>query len=330
MRTTPAATELLDSSQLAFVRTRSNVWGIYLVVHAWVTIVGAAFIFVSIPNLASLVFAVMVIGSRQLGLLILMHDGAHGALCRNRRLNDALSQWFCGFPTLADTFVYRRYHLGHHARTQQDDDPDIVLTGHYPITRASLKRKLWRDLTGRTGFSQRRAQFAAALGSRKAPVRERVAIFKRNLGRQILVNAVLFALCALSGYWYVYPLLWVLPLLTWQQLVLRIRNIAEHAAVADRNNPFRNARTTVANPLERLLVAPYWVNYHVEHHLVMWVPCYRLPKLRQFLLHNGYGESILAARGYLQVLREVTVDAADDAQAPVKQRTVGTFSDGFD
>ena len=35
----------------------------------------------------------------------------------------------------------------------------------------------------------------------------------------------------------------------------RIRNIAEHAVVPDNDDPLRNTRTTLANPLERLLIA---------------------------------------------------------------------------
>lgn len=330
MRTNPPAHELLEPAQIARARQRSNAWGLFLVGHAWATIILAMAVFVWVPNPATFILAAMVIGSRQLGLLILMHDGAHGMLCSNRRLNNFLSQWLCAFPTFADTYVYRRYHLKHHARTLRDDDPDIVLTGHYPITRASLRRKLLRDLVGRTGFNQRRAQFAAAMGPAGRPLPDRLKGFSKQLGRQLLVNAVIFAGCALAGYWYVYPLLWLLPLLTWQQLVLRVRNIAEHAAVPDRSDPFKNARTTIANPLERLFVAPYWVNYHLEHHLLMWVPCYRLALLRRFLIGNGYGDEMLTARGYLEVLNQVTIDVEDDGRRRPERRAVGTFSDGFD
>ena len=72
-------------------------------------------------------------------------------------------------------------------------------------------------------------------------------------------------------------------MLTWFQVIVRVRNIAEHAVVPDNNDPFRNARTTIANPLARALLAPYWVNYHVEHHLLFWVPCYRLPQVHAAL-----------------------------------------------
>ena len=99
--------------------------------------------------------------------------------------------------------------------------------------------------------------------------------------------------------------------------------------MSDRNDPFKNARTTLANPIERLFVAPYWVNYHLEHHLLMWVPCYRLPRLRRFLLENSWGSQMTTVVGYLAVLAQVTVASSDDDGAPRRERAVGTFSDGF-
>lgn len=53
----------------------------------------------------------------------------------------------------------------------------------------------------------------------------------------------------------------------------RLRAIAEHAVVGDAADPLRNTRTTGAGPLARALLAPYWVNYHLEHHLLIFVPC---------------------------------------------------------
>jgi fatty acid desaturase len=49
--------------------------------------------------------------------------------------------------------------------------------------------------------------------------------------------------------------------------VARLRSIAEHAVVPDDDDPLRNTRTTAAGPLARAFLAPYWVNYHLEHHL---------------------------------------------------------------
>jgi fatty acid desaturase len=68
----------------------------------------------------------------------------------------------------------------------------------------------------------------------------------------------------------------------------------------------RNTRTTAASLVERLFVAPYWVNYHLEHHLFMFVPCWRLPQAHRALLAAGLRERMEIQPGYLAVLRLAT------------------------
>ncbi len=53
-------------------------------------------IFRAWTNPLSFIIAVIVIGGRQLGLVILMHDAAHRALFKNTRLNDTLGAFLCG------------------------------------------------------------------------------------------------------------------------------------------------------------------------------------------------------------------------------------------
>lgn len=116
---------------------------------------------------------------------------------------------------------------------------------------------------------------------------------------------------AAAGYWWLYPVLWLVPLATWYQLVSRVRNIAEHAVVPDNDDPLRNTRTTLANFLERLFVAPYWVNYHLEHHLFMFVPCWRLPAAHRALLAAGLGDRMEIQPGYAAMLRLATSRRAE-------------------
>lgn len=331
MKQSPAAQDLLSAAQITALRRRSDIWGTALVLHAWAVIALAMVAAVVWSHPLVWLLAGIVIGSRQLGLLILMHDAAHGVLARTPWLNTLLGQGLCAWPMWADQHAYRRYHLRHHAHTLQPDDPDRVLTGHYPISPASLRRKLLRDLSGQTGFAQRRGQFAAALGPSGQSGPARLRHFLQTLGPQLAANLLLFGGLASAGHGWLYPLLWLLPALTWHQAVLRIRNIAEHAVVPDPADPFQQARTTHANWLMRALVAPYWVNFHLEHHLCMWVPCYRLPQLARALIANGHGPQRLTSPGYLAVLKHVTSghNDASGSGGGARPRANGTFSDGF-
>ena len=90
---------------------------------------------------------------------------------------------------------------------------------------------------------------------------------------------------------------------------LRIRNIAEHALTERSDNPLRHARTTKTNWITRTVLSPYWVNYHVEHHAYMYVPCYNLPKLHQIFRDNGYLEKMEYKKSYRDVLKSAITPA---------------------
>jgi len=93
-------------------------------------------------------------------------------------------------------------------------------------------------------------------------------------------------------------------MMTWLPLVSRVRNIAEHALVAQNEaDPLRQARTTHANLLERILVAPYWVNYHAEHHMFTGLPCWSLPKAHRLLQGRGVTARMEVRRGYVSLLK---------------------------
>jgi fatty acid desaturase len=195
--------------------------------------------------------------------------------------------------------TYRKYHLKHHRYTEQPEDPDLPLSRPFPIARNSLWRKVVRDLTGQTFWQQRFAMFFA----KRPPGADKPQLFNATRTRFFAVNALLLAALTLAGHWWVFFALWLLPMATWMQLILRLRNIGEHAVVHATDDPFHHARTTLANPVERLLVAPYWVHFHAEHHVFMHVPCYNLERAHRLLMEKGYGPRMVLSDGYGEVLR---------------------------
>src|SRR5476649_1730509 len=286
----PRPGDYLTAEQTRTLGYKSDFFGALLVLHAWALILGSMALFVWWPNPFTLLLGVMVIGGRQLGLAILMHDAAHGLLFADRRLNDWVGTWLCAFPVFTSLSLYRPYHLKHHRFTQQAEDPDLGLSAPFPISRASLRRKILRDLAGRTAFQRRGDQVRRGLGPADAPLGTRLGRLWRAERGPFTANLLLLLALSAAGYWWLYPVMWLVPLATWYQLVSRIRNIAEHAVVPDNDDPLRNTRTTLANPLERLFIAPYRVNYHLEHHLFMFVPCWRLAPAHRALVRAGWGD----------------------------------------
>ncbi len=310
---TTASNRLLPADVFARLRQRSTARGAWLVFHAWASIAAAMTLFAYWPNPLSFALAFVVISGRQLGLAILMHDAAHRLLLARPTLNDWVGQFLLGAPVGADLFLYRSYHLTHHRNTQQDDDPDLELSKPFPISRASLRRKIRRDLLGITGYQRRAAQLQQSMGSAGDPLRVRLRRMLRAERNFMVSNAVVLAILISVGHGWLYLSLWLWPLLTGYQLVSRLRNIAEHAVVGDANDPLRNTRTTRASWWERLTVAPYWVNYHLEHHLFVSVPCWRLPTAHALLGQQGLWPRMELASGYREVLRKATSRVNDDS-----------------
>lgn len=314
--------DYLTPEQIQQLRGKSDLVGTLLVLHAWALIAGSMALFAWWPDPFTFLLAVMVIGGRQLGLAILMHDAAHGLLFANRRLNDSVGSWLCAYPVFTSLALYRPYHLQHHRFTQQPEDPDLGLSAAFPTSRRSLRRKILRDLTGQTAYLRRGEQISRALGPADLGFGTRLGNLWRKEKGPIATNLALLGALSAMGYWWLYPVLWLLPLATWYQLVSRIRNIAEHAVVPDNDDPLCNTRTTYANPMIRLLLAPYWVNYHLEHHLFMFVPCWRLPAAHRFLRAGIGGRRIEFKPGYLAVLRAATSHLADTPRkAPARGAT---------
>ena len=67
-----------------------------------------------------------------------------------------------------------------------------------------------------------------------------------------MAQAVIIGRRRALGYWWAWPALWIVPMATWFPLVTRLRAMGEHAMVNTQDDPFTHARTTLANPIERL------------------------------------------------------------------------------
>ena len=289
---------------------RSSWRGVWLVIHAWGAIAAAIALVTIWPNPLTWLIAVMVVGTRQLGLAILMHEAAHGGLHHNQKINELIGKWTCAVPVGADLASYRAYHLKHHKFTQQPEDPDLTLSAPFPISKDSLTRKAIRDLTGQTFYKQRMPLLRALFRrSRTDDTNSNQSFLSSGADKTVRflgANALVFAVFWLAGAGIWYPGVWLVAMATWLPFVTRVRNIAEHACTSTGPDPFSHARTTHANPIERALIAPYWVNFHAEHHLFMYLPCYRLPDAHRMLTQKGYIQRVDVSPGYLDVLRLAT------------------------
>jgi fatty acid desaturase len=225
----------------------------------------------------------------------LMHEAAHRLLFANRRANDLVGRWLLGFPSFTPTDAYRRVHMAHHRDEFGPDEPDIPLYAGYPIQRDSLRRKLIRDATGQTGLKLLVAQLRAL---RSPDKRTRTTQYKIWL-----VQAILLAGAIVSGHWWLYPLLWLLPYLTAWRVINRLRSIAEHGGM-QRSKDRRETTHSVRQHLPaRFLIVPYHIGWHLAHHIDSGIPFRNLPRFHQALQAAGYVDGSVEYPSYPAIWR---------------------------
>jgi fatty acid desaturase len=315
MTTKRSVTTFLSRDEIRSLVSPTDLEGLLSVATTW-SIIAACFVLLAHYPGSPLawIVAVVVLGGRQLALAILMHECAHHSLFRTRAWNDVLGKWLCAAPVWQRLDAYRKHHLAHHAHTSLPGDPDLGLVEPFPTSRRSLARKLARDISGIAFFRRVLGQLAmdaglltysASTGQTRVSPRPSVGTVLANLatrfGPVVLTNLALAGVLVAFGRGELYAA-WVIANATTFSLFVRLRSIAEHAVADTTTDPLRNTRTTIANPIARLTVAPHHVNFHLEHHLAPTVPHYRLPRFHRLLRERGAYADAQLAHGYLEVL----------------------------
>jgi len=224
--------------------------------------------------------AVLLMGRAHAQFASLMHEAAHRLLFRSKRANDLVGRWLIGYPAFTNTDAYRRVHMAHHRKEFGPEEPDIPLYANYPISHASFRRKLRRDATGRTGLRLLRDQLAGI----KSPV----AVVRRTLVKILAVQAVLIAASIVAGYWWAYPLFWLLPYLTVWRVINRLRSIAEHGGLTASDDRRVATHSVTQHPLARFFLVPFNIGFHLAHHVDAGVPFRNLPAYHRLLVQTGY------------------------------------------
>jgi fatty acid desaturase len=239
--------------------------------------------------------AVLAMGAVQHAWFVLAHDAAHYRLFEQRWLNDLVGRALAA-PGGVSMCTYRVVHRLHHNHLYQPNDPDLPLHAGYPRGRAYLAKKLAKDLAGLTAWKTYAYFFGAPAindetGAANRPLNDTSPELRRTARRDrwlvVAFHLTAPAAAFAAGYGIEYLVLWVLPLLTVLQPILRFRAICEHGAVSDTSSPLKAARTNFAPAWLRWALFPHHVGYHLEHHLYPSIPHYNLPECHRALQARG-------------------------------------------
>lgn len=238
---------------------------------------------------------VLLMGRAHAQFLSLMHEAAHRLLFSKKQLNDWVGRWLIGYPAFTNTDAYRRVHMAHHRDEFGPEEPDIPLYSNYPISPASFRRKLLRDVTGQTGWKLLRQQFAGLGGADP--------LTRRSQRKILAVQVGLLAVSIAFGSPQAYLVLWLLPHLTVWRVINRLRSVAEHGGM-QRGNDRRVATHAIRqSPMARFYLVPYNIGFHLSHHVDSGIPFRSLPEYHRELQRAGYLTADLEYPSYRAVWR---------------------------
>jgi fatty acid desaturase len=248
------------------------------------------------------------LGSMHARFAILGHEAAHRLLFPNKKLNDFAGRWLLDYPAFVPFDLYRRAHFAHHKEEFGPHEPDLNLYLGYPISKASMRRKLVRDGRGSTGWKSLKSLVKALLSKGGRPV----------AGRILIAQLVLLAICTACGYPLVY-LLWLGSWLTVWRVINRLRSIAEHGGMT--RSPDRRLTTHHVRQhwIARFWMVPYNTGWHLAHHVDMGVPWRHLPAMHRELVASGWVVPGLEYPSYLALWRKLasgTHDGRADVAVP--------------
>jgi fatty acid desaturase len=264
------------------------------VVGAWLQSFGVVAAAAAVNRWWAYLIAFFLMGRAFALLNILAHEAAHRLLFSNRRINDLVGRWFLAYPAFTPLDAYRRVHMAHHRDEMGPDEPDLGLYSGYPISRASLRRKLVRDAIGVSGWKNLAPLVKAATKRSSQGVALRI----------LATQAVLWAAFWLaSGRWWLYPLLWLAPWMTVWRVLNRLRAIAEHAGMERSVDRRRTTHVVRQRPLARFWMVPYNTGWHLAHHVDSGIPWRKLPALHHELVAAGWITPELQYPSYLSLWR---------------------------
>jgi fatty acid desaturase len=280
-------------AELRRIPNLANAWTVFALWASTVAIFAGA-IWISHP--VTWVLAFLLMGPQFARFASLSHEAAHRLLFSNKRINDFVGRWIVGYATFVSTDLYRRGHMAHHKDEFGPNEPDMNLYNGYPITRASMRRKLIRDIDGNSGWKNFKSLLRGLRfeGSRVHAV--------RILASQAVVLAVL----TLAGWPQLYLLLWFAPWMTTWRVINRLRSIAEHGGMQRSDDRRLTTHLVRQSRLAGFVMVPYNIGYHLAHHVDMGVPWRNLPAMHRELVAAGWATEELEYPSYRALWRKLS------------------------
>jgi fatty acid desaturase len=243
-----------------------------------------------------------IVATRQNVLGLLVHDQTH-CLGFKARFGDVITNIIAAYPLLGITLEgYSKVHLSHHRYFFTDKDPDFIRKSSeewlFPKKPLALLKIFGRDLLG--------LNLWALIKSKDLDV----PVFNRPRPTPKWVRPAFYFAVALvltfTGTWHLFLIYWVLPLMTFLQIIIRLWAIYEHiyltaGAGVEKCTPIIDRKWW-----EHLIMPDLDFTLHPYHHYFPGVPFCNLRKVHEIFKREGLVDEKKVFHGSWQYFKFLT------------------------
>jgi fatty acid desaturase len=289
---------------------------IYTAANA-VVVVGAGSVAWHIDAWWAYLAAFILVGARGQACYVLQHEAMHNLLFENRKTNELVGILLSGLVG-TQFYMARRMHMEHHRLVGQPGDPNEIHhdVTHRPPGLGVLLFFLSQLLGGRlvslvkrlfmVGLQVIRQALGISKGAAAMPTASLSSKARTDLIALFAIQVAIMAVITLASSFWMYVLLYVLPLSTLTAFFETLRSFSEHVlpgapprSVAETNRRFYMD----AGPVERFFVSQFDFHFHHVHHLYPNVPTFNVRRLHGWLADQdpSFGETFETRPGYVGV-----------------------------
>jgi fatty acid desaturase len=292
-----------------------------LIFNGYLRIACGLMLFKLFPNPAIYLLSVYIITSGMGVLVNLSHESQHSALLKNKRANDFVGAWLCAYPVGSIWGSSRAVHLAHHKYLNTTADPDRHFHNEQDksdpaqfalyLVKLVLGGQLWTSIIVNGFLREKNNKQSEENNIHSSKSTSALVVMPRRSHPEILnlipVQASVFAIFWLvTGFWWAYFALWLVPIFTLGTLLGYIRGFIDHARLATDDEVLSEGRL-ISVPLpswiDRLFFTGLEFHFHAEHHFFPSVPHYYLPQLHKLLQSDDeYRQRYLLRPSYTSFL----------------------------
>ena len=265
-----------------------------------------------------------------------VHELGHQTVFKTKRLNEIFVHVFA-FIGWNNHRMFEASHVRHHRSTlHPPEDLEVVLP--IKITLEDfLKNAFVRPQsvipTIKKHVNVARGRFIGEWENKLFPEdRPEKRVAPVRWSRTILAgHAAILVIALVTRQWMLPVVISLAPF--YGQWLLFLCNATQHVGLQDNTSDFRlNSRTFLLNPFVRFL---YWqMNYHIEHHMYVGVPCYHLGRLHRLIeddLPPSPNGLIAVWLEISAILKKQKLDAAyvEPRRVPNRALTLSEQSEGL-